>query len=36
LDDIKGAAVYLASDAGRYASDTKLVMDGAFTVNSGL
>lgn len=35
-DDIKGAVLYLSSPAARYVSGIKLVVDGGFTINSGL
>jgi 2-deoxy-D-gluconate 3-dehydrogenase len=35
-NDIKGAVVFLASEASRYISGAKIVVDGAFTVNAGI
>ncbi len=35
-NDIKGAIVFLASEAGRYISGAKIVIDGGFTINAGL
>jgi gluconate 5-dehydrogenase len=34
-DDVKGAVVYLGSEAGRYVTGAKVVVDGGFTINAG-
>jgi gluconate 5-dehydrogenase len=34
-DDMKGAVVYLASDAGRYVTGEQILIDGGFTINGG-
>ncbi|GAB4347294.1 MAG: SDR family oxidoreductase [Candidatus Abyssubacteria bacterium] len=35
-DDMKGPIVFLASEAARYVSGAKIVIDGGFTINSGI